>query len=609
MAHPTEDRKTRRGSASWVAVALAVTLAMVLGTTPALAELSTGLSTGPAALSAAIEQGVVDRSVLDTLREQGYVDALVTVDGAQALSAASPQATSARSLLRQTVPAYEELKADLPDAGTVVEDYAALPISLVRFDSQQGLLAAAQDPSVVGIQANGTMRVALAHSLPLIRQPQAASAGHLGTGTSVAVFDTGVDYRRSAFGSCSAPGGSCKVAVSRDIAPDDGVLDTAGHGTNVAAIALGVAPAAKILSLDVFDGNIAFDSDLLKAINWVIQNKDAYGIASVNMSLGNSEHLTSDCAASPFTAPFANLRAAGILPVVAAGNSGANNGNFQNGISYPACTPGAISVGAVYDSNLGRVQWGECTDRSAVADLPACFSQSGPSMTVWAPGAHITAGGYTFSGTSEAAPHVAGAVAVAASADPTATSEEIAAAVENNGPVINDARNGVSKRRIDVAAVAAAVVADGPGPTPTPTPEPSVSPTPDPEPTPPPGSEVAMVNGWLSRHRGQKGAYFLVGSGKNARYAARVTVAQGGQTMALEGRQMVFQVERMRADGTWELLSDQIRWTDVNGSSKLTIRLRSLRSHAHYRVHAAYADDASQPPVETEYCFFRLSRR
>lgn len=608
MAHRTEDRKTHAGtSPRVVAVALGVTLAIALSMTPALAA----RTTAPATLHAAVVQGVVDPSVLETLRDQGSVEALVSVDGDQALSVARSRSASARSLLRLTVPAYEGLKAGLPDAGTVVEDYAALPTSLVRFDSEEGLLAAAQDPSVISIQANGTTRVALAQSLPLIRQPQAAAAGYLGAGTSVAVFDTGVDYTRSAFGSCSAPGGSCKVAVSRDVAADDGVLDTAGHGTNVAAIAVGVAPAAKILSLDVFQGNIAFDSDLLKAIDWVIQNKDAYGIASVNMSLGNSEHLLSDCTASPFTGPFANLRAAGILPVVAAGNSGSKNGNFQNGISYPACTPGAISVGAVYDSKLGTVQWGDCTDRSAVADLPTCFSQSGPSMTVWAPGAHIAAGGYTFSGTSEAAPHVAGAIAVATSADPTATPEEIQSAIESNGPAITDARNGVSKRRIDVAAVAAAVVADGPAPTPTPTPDPSpsVSPTPDPEPTPTPGPEEVTVTGWLAHHRGVQGAYFLVGSRKNARYAARLNSTQEGQTMALEGQPIVFQLERMLPDGTWALLADKTRSTDGNGSSTLTIRSRSLRSGARYRVHASYIGDASQPPVEAEYCFFRLSRR
>jgi subtilisin family serine protease len=440
----------------------------------------------------------------------------------------------------------------------------------------------------------------------LIRQPEAEAAGYVGDGSSVAVLDTGVDYTRPAFGSCSAPGGACTVAASRDIAPDDGVLDTAGHGTNVAAIAAGVAPAAKIVSLDVFSGNIAYDSDVLKAINWAIENRDTYGITSVNMSLGNSQHVTSDCPTSPFTAPFANLRAAGILPVVAAGNSGANNGNFENGISYPACTPGAISVGAVYDSKLGNVQWGECTDRNAVADLPACFSQSGPSMTVWAPGAHISAGGYTFSGTSEAAPHVAGAVAVAASADPTATADEIAAAIENNGPVITDERNGVSKRRIDVAAVAAAV---GDGPAPTPTPEPTPPPTPTPEPTPPPEPTVVAVTGWLAHHQGVQGNYFLVGSRRNARYAAKVIPAEGSQAMALEGQPMAFQLERQRSDGTWALLSDDIRLTDGDGESKFNIRRRTLRSGARYRVHASYAADASQPSVDAEYCYFRLSRR
>ena len=159
MAHRTEDQRTTRGRGPRVAVALAVALAVGLGTTPAMAT----RSGGPGSVEAAVAQGIVERSVLDALRERGQVDALVSVDGSQALAAAS-RGSSARSLLRQTIPAYEGLKSALPEAGRIVEDYPALPTSLVRFDSEEGLLAAARDPSVVSIQTNGTVRAALAES-------------------------------------------------------------------------------------------------------------------------------------------------------------------------------------------------------------------------------------------------------------------------------------------------------------------------------------------------------------------------------------------------------------------------------------------------------------
>src|SRR5262249_20240562 len=155
-----------------------------------------------------------------------------------------------------------------------------------------------------------------------------------------------------AFGPCTAvatPAATCKVVFAQDFAPDDGALDDNGHGTNVAAIALGVAPGTRILSLDVFNGSSAWDSDIIAALNWVVNNRSTYNIASANMSLGDGTFNTSVCSGGSYDSPFANLRAVGVLPVVAAGNGAMSAGFFTNGISGPACAPGAISVGAVYD--------------------------------------------------------------------------------------------------------------------------------------------------------------------------------------------------------------------------------------------------------------------
>ncbi|MCG3024146.1 S8 family serine peptidase, partial [Escherichia coli] len=88
---------------------------------------------------------------------------------------------------------------------------------------------------------------------------------------------------------------------------------------------------------------------------------------------------------------------AGVLPVVAAGNSAKSNA-----ISYPACLQGAVSVGAVYDSNIGRVMYSSCTDSSSYADKVACFSNSSANLTLLAPGVRISGGGIVMSGTSQA---------------------------------------------------------------------------------------------------------------------------------------------------------------------------------------------------------------
>src|SRR5207248_1449063 len=129
---------------------------------------------------------------------------------------------------------------------------------------------------------------------------------------------------RAAFGSCTSAGSpGCAVAYAQDFAPDDGSLDDNGHGTNVAGIGLSVAPATKILSLDVFrtdDGQHWYynDNDVMSALNWVIANQAAYNIRATNMSLGvQPSHNTTECSDSPYSAPFLIARGVGVLPVVA----------------------------------------------------------------------------------------------------------------------------------------------------------------------------------------------------------------------------------------------------------------------------------------------------
>jgi hypothetical protein len=130
-----------------------------------------------------------------------------------------------------------------------------------------------------------------------------------------------------------------------------------------------------------------------------------------------------------------------------------------------------VSVGAVYDGNNGGLNWGDCTDATTTADQIPCFSQSASIMTVLAPGSLITAAGITQEGTSQASPHVAGAVAVLAAAAPAQTVDAITSAIANSGPSILDSRNGVTKHRFDLPdAVAAIQGAPSPSPTPTPTP-------------------------------------------------------------------------------------------------------------------------------------------
>jgi Ca2+-binding RTX toxin-like protein len=383
---------------------------------------------------------------------------------------------NSRALLRSVVPAYAELKravrARIPRLD-VEHDYQTLPILHVRIPSRAVLERAAADPSVVGIAANGAYRAFLGESLPLINQPAAVAAGHTGAGTAVAVLDSGVDHTRDDFGDCSAGPGTetCAVVVSEEMARPDGRFDDPVlHGTNVAGTVVGVAPDTKILALDVFDRNVAFASDVLEAIDFTIANQSIYNVRAMNLSFGDLSFRTSQCGgpSNPYVAAFANVRAAGIVPVVAAGNSRFSTGSERAGIARPACTPGAVSVGAVYDSNLGSVTAGSgngaCTDRTTSADKIACFSQVANFLTVLAPGVLITAAGVTYGGTSQAAPHVAGAVATIADASPTADPTTIDNAFRVSGPVLNDRLVNRGFHRLDIPAAIAALGSAPPPP-------------------------------------------------------------------------------------------------------------------------------------------------
>ncbi len=424
-------------------------------------------------LHQAVGSGALDRRVLSQVRRRGGADALLILDGGAALRQAVRGAPSglgqARAMLRVTRPVYAAQKRRVLGRLAGVESlrsYSALPISFVHIDSEAALMRALEDPEVVGIGANNRYRATLAQSLPLIRQPQAAAAGYTGSGTAVAVLDTGVDYTNAAFGSCSSPGSpaGCKVVYAQDFAPDDGSLDANGHGTNVAGIVVGVAPSTDILALDIFDGNVAHDTDIVAAINFAIANQAAYNIRAMNLSLGDTSHNTTQCSggSNPYVSAFANALAAGIMPVVAAGNRAIVSGSYVDGLANPACTPGAMSVGAVYDSNVGGLVWGsppsQCTDNTSAADQITCFSQSASYLTVLGPGALITAAGLTEGGTSQAAPHVAGAVAVLAAASPGATLDQISSAIANSGPSIFYPANGTTKHRFDLPDAVAGVV-------------------------------------------------------------------------------------------------------------------------------------------------------
>jgi hypothetical protein len=426
----------------------------------------------------AVLAGVLEPTVLRQLRVDGEVTAIVNLRYQQALADAEALAPSVPVKSGWSRQAPADRSAALPAAVepvfraekqrvfeaiagvTVTRDYAVLPAAAVSFTDEDALLDVLNAQEVLGVGANRTYRVALTQSLPLIGQQPVYQLGYTGKGTAVAVLDSGVDFTRKAFGACDHPGGSCKVAYSADFGESDGLRDAFPfHGTNVAGIVAGVAPRARILALDVVGLSGAEDADILDAIDWTIANQATYGTKAINLSLALSggPYYEGICPKSTYAGPFEIARATGILPVLASGNGASRHGSYADGVAWPACTQGAVRVGAVYDSDIGPFRAAGCRDGSTAADEIGCFSQGGPLLSLLAPGARVSAARITMSGTSQAAPMVSGGVAALASAAPTASVGQIQAALSATGPTIFDARSGLPSHRLSLPAAATAL--------------------------------------------------------------------------------------------------------------------------------------------------------
>ena len=445
--------------------------ALVIGVAPpTTTPTPTGGQPAPAVLAELqrqVDAGRLEKPVFETMRDKGAVDALVVIDDDKAMERLKQEAAkngiplTDERIVEMKPALFAEIKRQIeainPSASRRIADFESFGVIEVRFTNAQTLLDVLKRQEVAAVRALQSYGRDLDQSLKLINQPKAAEQGFGGEGTAVVVLDTGVDYTKPAFGSCSKvnePKGRCRVVFSADVGRSDEKMDDDGHGTNVSGIVAGVAPKANLIVLDVFDaGDQASDRAVLTALDWVLKNRKLFNIVAVNMSLGGGPGYNSQCGtqSNPYLQVFTDLRRAGIMPVVATGNGAGRGGRFNSGISAPACTPGALSVGAVYDSNFGSYR-GSCIDEKTAADQVTCFSQTAPYLSLLAAGARITAAGSTQSGTSQAAPHVAGAVAAVWSKCPQANLTQVEKALTENGPKITDKRNNVTKVRLDVAA-------------------------------------------------------------------------------------------------------------------------------------------------------------
>jgi subtilisin family serine protease len=126
-------------------------------------------------------------------------------------------------------------------------------------------------------------------------------------------------------------------------------------------------------------------------------------------------------------------------------------------VAVPACSPAAVSVGAVYSADsFYTYTWGggACTDRGTAKGAVTCFSNSTSFLSLLAPGAFITGGGITMGGTSQASPHVAGALAILRGAFPSESLDATVTRLKATGKTTLDRRNGLSFPLMDIGAAA-----------------------------------------------------------------------------------------------------------------------------------------------------------
>jgi len=321
--------------------------------------------------------------------------------------------------------------------------YGAVPAITGRV-SAKGLKALQARPDVVEVALDGVGTAALTESVPLIHANETFNAGVTGAGVVVAVLDTGIDTGHADL-SDSIAYERCFLTPMTGCPPDPHPAeDDHGHGTNVSGIITsngtvpgvprGVAPGAQIAAYKVLDSSgSGFFSDWLAALDDIINNHPEVNF--INMSLQSGL----PCPNTALSTAITTLRQQGVGTFIAAGNHGT-----KNSFTIPACFTDGISVGAVYDSNIGSLTWsGVCTDSPTAADQVGCWSDSSPDLDLLGPGAYVTSTGYngftsTFRGTSQATPHAAAVAALLKQALPALSLDNIEARMKATGTTIAD---------------------------------------------------------------------------------------------------------------------------------------------------------------------------
>jgi subtilisin family serine protease len=344
-----------------------------------------------------------------------------------------------------------------------------------------------RDPRVRAISIDRGGEGALMESVPLIGADIVHAQGFDGRGVTVAVLDSGIDVASPDFAGRIAAqrcfcdnldGSGCCPNGETEMTGSGAARDDNGHGTHVSGIVAGngatapqgVAPGARIVAVKVLDENRTFRSftQVFRALEWIANERP--DVKVINMSFGSwSVFKPSECETDAIAIGMhdlvATLRSRGVLITASSGNQSSTVAT-----TLPACMGDVLGIGATYDAPANPQP--VCEQTAAGRDDMTCFTNSSDAVDLVAPGAVITAaalgGGFTtMSGTSMAAPHVAGALALMQQVSAgTVTANQAERILKATGRPVVDPRNGLAFPRLDVAAAVAATPHVAPAPPP-----------------------------------------------------------------------------------------------------------------------------------------------
>ena len=418
--------RRRLGVVGGIALVLA---AVAIG--PALPAAAAPVTTAaPATLSVPLQEALARTA------GSGMTDVLVTLRGRPDLSglAGTGHPQRLREVLRRlqagTMASQAPLRARLRvlaahgEVADVTPLWVTNAVSLTATAAAIAELAARPDVESV-ILDTVTVRTVAGSAEPNIATvgaPQLWDAGQTGQGVVVATLDTGVDTANPDL-AARWRGGPDSWFDPYGQHPDAPV-DLDGHGTATmgaivgadgAGTSYGMAPGATWIAARIFDDRGGASTTAIhEAFQWVLDPDHDPATADAPQVVNGSWVLgTGPSCDLTFQADVQALRAAGIVPVFAAGNFGP----YAASSASPANYPESLSVGAVTSSDA---VWAYTS-----AGPSTCGGRSRVFPDLVAPGVSVLSAdrydGYTYlSGTSIAAPHVAGALALLLGAQPGA---------------------------------------------------------------------------------------------------------------------------------------------------------------------------------------------